>query len=61
MVGELCISGMGVLKGYVNCVDFMKEKFIENLFKLGEMFYCIGDLVCWLLDGMIEYVGCIDD
>lgn len=32
-----------------------------NLFKLGEMFYCIGDLVCWLLDGMIEYVGWIDD
>lgn len=60
-VGELCISGMGVSKGYVNRADLTKEKFIENPFKPGETLYRTGDLARWLPDGTIEYAGRIDD
>ncbi|MGO1134465.1 surfactin non-ribosomal peptide synthetase SrfAC [Bacillus subtilis] len=60
-IGELCISGMGVSKGYVNRADLTKEKFIKNPFKPGETLYRTGDLARWLPDGTIEYAGRIDD
>nr|WGD64910.1 AMP-binding protein [Bacillus subtilis]WGD90734.1 AMP-binding protein [Bacillus subtilis] len=58
-IGELCISGMGVSKGYVNRADLTKEKFIKNPFKPGETLYRTGDLARWLPDGTIEYAGTV--
>ncbi|WP_434813447.1 surfactin non-ribosomal peptide synthetase SrfAC [Bacillus halotolerans] len=60
-VGELCISGMGVSKGYVNRDELTKQKFTANPFKPGETLYRTGDLARWLPDGTIEYAGRIDD
>ncbi len=60
-VGELCISGMGVSKGYLNRHDLTKQTFIPNPFKPGEMLYRTGDLARWSPDGTIEYAGRIDD
>lgn len=60
-VGELCISGMGVSKGYLNRHDLTKQTFIPNPFKPGETLYRTGDLARWLPDGTIEYAGRIDD
>ncbi|WP_348705598.1 amino acid adenylation domain-containing protein [Tenacibaculum sp. 190524A02b] len=59
-IGELCISGMGVSKGYLNKEELTKEKFIANPFKEGEVIYRTGDLARWLPDGNIEFIGRID-
>ncbi|MCI3988137.1 AMP-binding protein, partial [Bacillus vallismortis] len=60
-VGELCISGMGDSKGYLNRHDLTKQKFIANPVKPGETLYRTGDLARWLPDGKMESAGRIDD
>ncbi|MCY8935163.1 amino acid adenylation domain-containing protein [Bacillus atrophaeus] len=60
MAGELCIAGDGVARGYLNNPELTKAKFIPNPYGSG-MMYCSGDLVKWLQDGNIEYLGRIDD
>ncbi|WP_339251670.1 amino acid adenylation domain-containing protein [Sporosarcina sp. FSL W8-0480] len=58
--GELCITGSGVSRGYLNSEELTKEKFVDNPFGEGKM-YRSGDLVRWLPDGNIEYLGRIDN
>ncbi|GKX65197.1 non-ribosomal peptide synthase/polyketide synthase [Inconstantimicrobium mannanitabidum] len=59
--GELCISGDGVARGYVNRADLTEEKFVDNPFELGTKMYKTGDLARWLPDGNIEFLGRIDN
>uniref|UniRef100_UPI000490C477 amino acid adenylation domain-containing protein n=1 Tax=Ruminococcus flavefaciens TaxID=1265 RepID=UPI000490C477 len=58
--GELCISGDGVARGYLNRPELTAEKFVKNPFGEGSM-YRSGDLVRWLPDGNIEFLGRIDE
>lgn len=58
--GELWVGGDGVAKGYWNNEELTKEKFIPNPFGNG-MIYKTGDLVRWLPDGNIEFMGRIDN
>ncbi|NOQ25909.1 MAG: amino acid adenylation domain-containing protein, partial [Bacteroidales bacterium] len=60
VVGELCIGGNGVTKGYFGDSDLTKEKFIENPFNPSQKIYKTGDLASWLPDGNIEFLGRID-
>ncbi|MDN4080838.1 non-ribosomal peptide synthase/polyketide synthase [Paenibacillus polymyxa] len=60
VAGELCISGIGLARGYHNQPALMDEKFVDNPFTPGERMYRTGDLVRWLPDGTIEYLGRID-
>lgn len=60
VAGELCISGDGVGKGYLNRPELTAEKFIPNPFIPGTTMYCTGDLARWRADGEIEYLGRID-
>lgn len=60
MPGELCVSGDGVSRGYLNCPELTAEKFVTNPYGEGRM-YRTGDLARWLPDGNIEYLGRIDD
>lgn len=55
--GELCISGVGLARGYLNNVLLTKEKFIDNPFLPGKKMYKTGDIARWLPDGNIEYLG----
>ncbi|WP_075343710.1 non-ribosomal peptide synthetase [Tenacibaculum agarivorans] len=57
VVGELCVGGIGVARGYLNREELTKEKFITNPFKSGERIYRTGDLARWLPDGNIEFIG----
>ena len=59
--GELCISGIGVGRGYLNKEELTKEKFVEDPFKDGERMYRTGDLARWMSDGNIEYLGRMDN
>jgi len=68
IIGELHISGAGIARGYLNKPDLTTEKFISNPFATKEdiargytKLYKTGDLVRWLPDGNIEYIGRNDD
>ena len=58
--GELCISGVGLAKGYVNNAALTKEKFVDNPFVPGTRMYKTGDIARWLPDGNIEISGRVD-
>jgi amino acid adenylation domain-containing protein len=63
VAGELCISGAGVARGYLNNPELTAEKFIEyrSYRTYGTYtFYNTGDLARWLPDGNIEFLGRID-
>ena len=60
IAGELCISGVGLSRGYLNNPILTAEKFIPSPFKEGERLYKTGDLARWLPDGNIEFLGRID-
>ena len=60
---ELCIGGVGLSRGYLGRPDFTAEKFIPNPFseEKGARLYKTGDLARYLPDGMLEYLGRLDD
>src|SRR4030066_1235848 len=60
IAGELCISGIGLARGYLNQPELTKEKFVANPFIPGERMYRTGDLARWLPDGNIEFLERID-
>ncbi|MED7789652.1 non-ribosomal peptide synthetase, partial [Francisella sp. 19X1-34] len=68
VVGELYIGGAGLARGYLNRPELTAERFIENPFATESdiangytRLYKTGDLVRWLADGNIEYIGRNDD
>ncbi|MGL4569296.1 MAG: amino acid adenylation domain-containing protein, partial [Fusobacteriaceae bacterium] len=61
IIGEICIGGIQVARGYLNNAKLTIEKFVANPFVSGERMYRTGDLGRWLPDGNIEYIGRKDD
>jgi len=61
--GELHIGGAGIARGYLNRPDLTGEKFIPNPFseKPNSRLYKTGDLVCYLPNGDINYLGRLDN
>ncbi|MCP4137937.1 MAG: amino acid adenylation domain-containing protein, partial [bacterium] len=59
--GELCISGDGLSRGYLNSHELTAEKFVPNPFLPGEQMFKTGDLARWLPNGTIEFLGRIDN
>jgi amino acid adenylation domain-containing protein len=57
--GELCIGGDGLARGYRNRDDLTAEKFVTlDLPGVGSTrVYRTGDVVRWLADGRLEFVG----
>ncbi|WP_426386322.1 non-ribosomal peptide synthase/polyketide synthase [Pseudomonas brassicacearum] len=60
--GELHIGGAGVTLGYLNRAEQTAKVFIEDPFSTvaGARMYKSGDLVRWLPDGQLEYLGRMD-
>ncbi len=61
VTGEICFSGVGLARGYLNKPELTAEKFVENPFHPGTRLYKIGDLGKWLPDGNIVFLGRKDD
>ena len=73
--GELYISGAGLARGYLNRADLTRERFVSNPFILDskrakdvianllhlDRLYKTGDLVRYLPDGNLEFLGRIDN
>jgi len=59
--GELCVAGAGLARGYLDCPELTREKFVEDPFRPGERMYRTGDLARWLADGAVEYLGRLDE
>jgi amino acid adenylation domain-containing protein len=68
VIGELYIGGAGLARGYLNLPELTAERFIDNPFATKEdkekgytRLYKTGDLVRWMPDGNLEYIGRNDD
>ncbi|MCY9027723.1 surfactin non-ribosomal peptide synthetase SrfAA [Bacillus inaquosorum] len=61
VAGELYIAGDGVGRGYLHLPELTAEKFLQDPFVPGDRMYRTGDVVRWLPDGTIEYLGREDD
>ncbi len=59
-VGEICISGDSLARGYLGKSKLTREKFVPCPFIKGKRMYRTGDLAKWLPDGNIEFLGRID-
>lgn len=57
--GEICVSGIGVGRGYLNDPEKTANVFLEDPFARvsGVRLYKTGDLGRWLPDGTIEFFG----
>ncbi|KAJ1956545.1 hypothetical protein IWQ62_005279, partial [Dispira parvispora] len=56
VIGEICIGGIGVCRGYLNDEERSRGAFVPNPFGSG-MLYHTGDLGCWLPDGRVYCMG----
>jgi amino acid adenylation domain-containing protein len=63
--GELYIGGVGTQTSYLNNPLMVQEKYIKNPFEVNndnnDILYRTGDIVSWLADGNITFIGRIDN
>src|ERR1051326_6176190 len=60
VAGELCISGEGWARGYLNLPELTAEKFARHPLKSGARLYRTGDLAKYRPDGNIICLGRLD-
>ena len=62
VTGEICVSGAGVGRGYINNREQTNKVFVNNIFEDGySRLYHTGDFGRWMSDGNIKYRGRLDE
>ncbi len=61
VIGEICVAGVGLARGYLGREELTEEKFIAHPHQPGKRLYRTGDLGQWLEDGNILFIGRKDD
>ncbi len=61
-IGELCIGGSGMARGYFRRPELTADRFIPDPLsgEPGARLYRTGDLARWLAGGLLEYLGRLD-
>ncbi len=59
-IGEICIAGDGVGKGYLNDAELSARKFVRHAVTPGFL-YRTGDLGRIAADGLLEFIGRVDN
>lgn len=59
--GEMCVSGLGVCKGYLNRPELNKDRFVPNPYNPNEILYRSADDAYLTPDGDLHYLGRIDN
>src|ERR1019366_5860269 len=59
-VGELCLGGAGVARGYTGLPDHTAERFVPDPWHAGRRLYRTGDRARYRADGALQYVGRAD-
>ncbi|WP_433550344.1 MupA/Atu3671 family FMN-dependent luciferase-like monooxygenase [Micromonospora zamorensis] len=60
-VGELCVSGAGVARGYLGRAADTAAAFVADRYQSGDRMYRTGDLVRVRGNGTLEFIGRLDD
>ncbi len=59
--GEICISGEGVGRGYLNQHELTASRFVPDPFNPGRRMYRTGDLGRWMKGGLLMFAGRKDE
>ena len=57
VMGEICVGGLGVARGYLNRAELTAERFVPDPFGRGERLYRSGDIGRMQPNGEMEYLG----
>jgi amino acid adenylation domain-containing protein/non-ribosomal peptide synthase protein (TIGR01720 family) len=60
VIGEMCVGGHGVARGYLDRPQLDGAKFVRNPMQPGAVLYRTGDLARWTPDGQMQFLGRAD-